>query len=556
MTVGSGSVHHRDADRRSKVCSARQAIDLIADGATVAVTGSGGGLLEPDLLIETLGQRYRETGHPKDLTLVHSFGLGDRKDRGLTPIALPGLLRRVIGGHWGQTRAMAELAEQNLVEAYNLPLGVMTLLHRELAGGRPGLLTQVGIGTYVDPRFEGGRLNDRTVEDIVEVVTLGGKELLWYKPYRIDVALVRGSEADSDGYVGMAEEGFYLDALSLAGAAHGSGGVVIAQVKHVVPVQSLLPKQVKIPGPMVDWVVEHPRQWQSYASEYNPVHAGASRMEAGQLVEEFPLGVRKVIARRAALELRPGDVANLGVGVPDGVGAVLAEESCDHLVTLTFEHGIFGGVSAQGVIFGAGQNHRAVVDTADAIDFYHAGGLDAAFLGFAEVDRSGDVNVSKYNGIVMGSGGFTDIAQCAKLVVFCGTLTAGGFDGQVAGGRVVVRAEGSVRKLVDRVGQVTFSGKTALGEGHRVQLVTERAVLELGPEGWRVVELARGQRLDDLRALADFPLVAARQVAEMPAALFAERLMGLADMWSGASAREGGADRETGVHRANIVSSE
>jgi len=517
----------------AKLCSVSDAVASIRDGDTVAVVGSGGGLLEPDLLIEELGSRFDKTGHPRDLTLVHAFGLGDRASRGLSPLARPGLLRRVIGGHWGQTRPMAELAEADEVEAYNLPLGIMTLLHRELAGGRPGLITPVGLGTFVDPRLEGGKMNRRTTEDIVEVLVLEGKEYLWYKPYKIDVAFIRASCAEPDGYLSLSDEPFYLDTLALAGAAHASGGRVIAQVKKVLPTGSLSIKEVKVPGPLVDVVVEHPGQWQSYESEFNAAYAGQQRVVLAGSSDALPRGPRRVIARRAVLELRPGMVANLGVGVPDGVGTVLGEEGCDELVTLTFEHGIFGGVSAPGILFGAAMNHRAVVDAPDIIDFYHGGGLDVAFLGFAEIDEQGNVNVSKYNGVVMGSGGFPDIAQSARTVVFCGTLTAGGFDAQVVDGRLIVRREGRTRKLVKKVGQVTFNGQVARSRGHRVLTVTERAVLELTDEGWRVTELAPGFRVGDLAGLAEFNLVASDGVCEMPAAAFAEGVMGLRRRWLG-----------------------
>ncbi len=535
MTAVSGP---RGVAARDKVRSAREAIELIADGATVAIAGSGGGLLEPDLLIESLRQRFDETGHPKDLTVVHSYGIGDRAERGLTPLAHPGLVRKAIGGHWGQTRPMAQLAEDNAIEAYNLPLGIMTLLHRELAGGRPGLITEVGLGTFIDPRIEGGKLNSRTTEDIVEVITLGGKEYLWYKPYRIDVALIRGSEGDPDGYIGMSEEGYYLDVLALAGAAHASGGMVIAQVKHLVERASIAPKAAKVPGPLVDVVVEHPGQWQSYESEFNPFYAGLERADLVASTR-FALSERKVIARRAALFMRPGSVANLGVGVPDGVGAILAEEGCDDLVTLTLEHGIFGGVSAQGIIFGAASNHRAVVDAPDIIDFYHAGGLDYTFLGFAEVDKAGNVNVSKFNGVVMGSGGFTDIAQSARSVVFCGTLTAGGLRTSLHQGKLSVEREGSVCKLVPQVGQVTFSGRVALDRGHQVSLVTERAVFELNRDGWLLTELAPGIGVEEVRKLVGFDLSVSRHAKEMDATLFDEDLIGLRERWLGGSAASG-----------------
>lgn len=523
--AGDEAVH----DKRA---SAEEAVARVRDGDTLAVVGSGGGLLEPDLLLRALGRRFEETGHPRDLTLVHAFGIGDRAQRGLTPLARPGLLRRVVAGHWGQTRPMAELAERGAIEAYNLPLGIMTLLHRELAGGRPGLITEIGLGTFVDPRVEGGRMNDRTTEDIVEVISLGGREYLWYKPYRIDVAFIRGSRADPDGYLTLGDEAFYLDSLALAGAARASGGMVVAQVKHVVPNGTLRPKEVKVPGVLVDHVVEHPEQWQSYESEHDDVYAGLRRTEMAGAATTMRLDARKVIARRAVLTLEPGMVANLGVGVPDGVGTVLAEEGCDDLVTLTFEHGIFGGVSAPGIVFGAARNHRAVVDAPDAIDFYHGGGLDRAFLGFAELDKVGNANVSKYNGTVMGSGGFPDIAQSARTVAFCGTLTTGGFAAEVAGGSVRVTREGSIHKFVRQVGQVTFNGSVALQRGHRVLVVTERAVLELSADGWRLVEVAPGWRADDIRSVVDIDLLASPALREMDAAIFAAEPMGLRQRWA------------------------
>lgn len=325
---------------------------------------------------------------------------------------------------------------------------------------------------------------------------------------------------------------FYLDSLALAGAAHASGGTVVAQVKRVVANGTLRPKAVKVPGVLVDHVVEHPEQWQSYESEHDDVYAGLAHTELSGVGTTMRLDARNVIARRAALTLEPGMVANLGVGVPDGVGTVLAEEGCDDLVTLTFEHGIFGGVSAPGIVFGAACNHRAVVDAPDVIDFYHGGGLDRAFLGFAELDQVGNANVSKYNGTIMGSGGFPDISQSARTVVFCGTLTAGGFGAEVAGGSVRVTGEGTIRKFVEQVGQVTFNGSVALRRGHRVLAVTERAVLELTADGWWLVEVAPGWRVDDIRSIVDIDLQVSLAVREMDAAIFSAGPMGLRRRWT------------------------
>jgi acyl CoA:acetate/3-ketoacid CoA transferase len=479
-----------------RVESARAAVDGIADGETVAILGAGGGVGEPDLLIAALGERFDETGHPSGLTLVHAFGLGDRGDRGLTPIARAGLVRRVIGGHWGQTPAMARLAQANEIEAYNLPLGVMTQLHREIAGGRPGLITRVGLGTFVDPRVEGGRLNDRTHEQIVDVLELDGEEYLFYRGYRIDTALIRGVSGDRHGNVSLVGDVAFLDVLALAGAAHASGGRVIAQVKSILPDgEQLSPLQVKVPGVLVDMLVEHPDQHQTYEAEDNRAYAGLERVDLAQRAP-MALGPRKVIARRATALMHPGAIANVGVGVPDGVGLVLAEEQIERDATLTVEHGIVGGVSAQGALFGASVNFGALLDTPSMIDFYHGGGLDFAFLGFAEVDRLGNVTVSRFGDVIMGSGGFIDISQSAKTVVFCGTFTVGDLRADVGGGSLSIVAEGRTRKFVDRVQQITFSGPEALRRGQTVYVVTERAVFELRPQGLTLVEVAPGVELE------------------------------------------------------------
>lgn len=517
----------------SAEAAAREAVAVIEDGQTVAILGAGGGVCEPDLLIRALGERFDETGRPVGLTLVHAFGLGGKDDRtGLTPLAKPGLVKRAIGGHWGQTPAMCRLAADEEIEAYNLPLGVMTLLHREIAGGRPGLFSRIGLGTFVDPRIEGGRMNDRTSEPLVDLVDVDGEELLFYRGYRIDVALIRGSVADREGNLSVLGEPALLETLALASAAHSSGGKVIAQVRRQLEEGEWLPPaQVKVPATLVDRVVEFPGQWQTYEAADNAAYAGLERIELGAR-SPMDLTGRKVIARRAVVLFEPAAIANVGVGVPDGVGRVLAEEGCERDVTLTVEHGIFGGVSASGILFGATMNFDALVDTPDMMNFYHGGGLDLTFLGFAQVDASGNVNVSKYNGQIMGSGGFIDISQSAKKVVFCGTLTTGGLVTEVVDGRLRIDADGSTRKFVSQVDQITFSASEALRRGQEVFYITERAVFQLSETGLALIEVAPGVDVErDVIGRMDFRPEVGPDLKQMDPALFLPSPIGLRERW-------------------------
>lgn len=519
-----------------KLLGARAAVERIADGATVAVLGAGGGIVEPGLLMEALGERFRETGRPAGITLVHTTGLGDRDGRGTEALAQRGLLRRVIAGHFGMCPQVAALVEADEVEAYNLPLGVFSVLLREIAAGRPGLLTTIGLGTFADPRNEGCRMNAVTPPGLVEVVELQGRELLFYPSFPIDVAFVRGTYGDADGYLSLAGETSYLDAYELAAAAKASKGLVIAQVKRVVERATLPPKEAIVPGILVDTVVEHPGQWQTYAGEHDPAYAGQVRVPRRPRTAAFDH--RKVIARRAALEIARGDVVNLGVGIPDGVAAVLDEDGVLDEVTFTVEHGVIGGVTAPGAIFGATANARAVIPMPAMIDYYHAGGLDIAFLGFAQLDGAGNVNVSRFGATVMGSGGFVDIAQHTPCVVFCGTLTAGGLDVSYAGGRFALTREGRQRKAVARVDQITFSGERALASGQRVLYVTDRALFELTADGVALREVAPGVDVArDVLDVCDFaPVVDERALGTFPAAVLDERPLGLRERWAEAPA--------------------
>lgn len=508
--------------------SAREAVETIRDGQSVGVIGAGGGLLEPDLLITALGDRYRETGSPTGITLIHSFGLGDRRNRGLDPLAQEGLLKRVIGGHWGMAPKLSAMAANNEIEAYNISLGVMGLLYREIAGNRPGLVTKVGLGTFVDPRVEGARLNERTTEDLIEVIEIDGEEYLLYKSMAIDTCFLRGSQADRSGNVSLAQEATYLDTLALAGATRASKGTVLVQVKEVLPEgETLRPADVRLPAIYVDGIVEHPAQQQTYESEESAIYAGHERIDLGGQ-PPMEMSARKSIARRATQLLRSGVVGNVGVGVPEGVGPVLAEEDCYDELRLTVEHGTIGGVSALGFMFGAIMNYDARIDGPDLIDFYHGGSLDFTFLGFAQADRHGNANVSRYNGVIQGSGGFVDIAQTAQTAIFCGTFTVGGLELAVGDGALEIVNEGSSKKFLPEVEHITFSGPEALRGGRRVFFVTERALFQLLPEGMTLLEIAPGVDLQrDVLDQMDFAPVVAENLGEMDPALFRPEPFGL-----------------------------
>jgi propionate CoA-transferase len=513
-----------------KLISARDAIGLIRSGDTLAIHGAGGGNVEPDLLIKTLAEKFAETGQPRDLTLLHVSGIGNWTDSGLNQFDKPGLVRRDIGGHYGMSPRFAQLILDNRMEAYCWPQGVMSQWLREVAAGRPGLVTHIGLRTFIDPRLEGGKLNARTTEDLIEVVTLAGREWLFYRAFPIDICFVRGTTADEKGNISLEEEPAFLEVLPMAMATRNSGGIVICQVKRLAQAGTLHPKAVKIPHTMVDHIVLHPAQWQSVVSEYNPAFSGDVRVPISSLAP-MPLDERKVIARRAALDLLglPRAVLNMGVGMPDGVALVAAEEGIAERITPTIEQGMTGGVPAPGVIFGMSSNPEAILDQAYQFDFYDGGGLDLTFLGMAEADQHGNVNVSKFQGRMPGVGGFVNISQGAKAVTFCGTFTAGGLEVAVGDGRLAIVKEGRFKKFVPQVAQVTFSGAVAAERGQRVQFVTERAVLVITKEGLLLTEIAPGVDLekDVLGQMAFRPNVAP-DLRLMEARIFRAERMGLA----------------------------
>ena len=500
------------AGGRGKVVSAAEALALVRDGDTVATSGFVGIGFAENLAV-ALEARFLATGTPRGLTLVYAAGQGDGKDRGLNHLGHEGLVARVIGGHWGLVPKLQKLAVENKIEAWNLPQGVITHLFRDIAAGKPGHLSRVGLGTFVDPRFGGGRINERSTAELVRLMVIDGQEYLFYKAFPIHVALIRATTADPEGNLTMEHEALTLESLAVAMAVHNSGGIVIAQVKRVAEAHSLSPRNVKVPGVLVDCVVvaEKPEyHWQTFAEPYSAAYAGEMRVPVAS-VEPMPMGVRKIVARRAALELRPNSVVNLGIGMPDGIATVAAEERVIDLITLTTEPGVVGGIPAAGPNFGAGINTQAIIDQPYQFDFYDGGGLDIAFLGLAQADAEGNVNVSKFGTRLAGAGGFINISQNAKKVVFVGSFTAGG-----------------ATKFLREVEHRTFSGREAWRRGQPVLYVTERAVFGLHERGIELLEVAPGLDIErDILSAMAFKPVIEREPRVMEAALFSEATMGL-----------------------------
>lgn len=511
--------------KQNKVVTAEEAIAAIKDGDVVCVTGFlGAGTAEE--LIVALEKRYRATATPKDMTLFFSSGPGDAKDRGLNRVAIEGLWKRVIAGHYGLLPKMGQLALANAFEAYNLPQGILTNFYRAVAGRRPGVLTKVGLGTFVDPRIEGGRVNERATEQLVEVVTLGGEEWIFMKSFPLNVALIRATTADSAGNVSFEREVLTIDGLAMATAVHNSGGVVIVQVERIAAKGSLKPKDVKIPGILVDYVVVSQPEYhkQTYGTQFSPVFSGELRIDM-QTKKRLALDDRKIIARRAAMELAPFDVINLGIGVPEGVSVVANEEKILSYLTMTVEPGIIGGMPTGGLDFGASVNADSVIDMPDQFNFYDSGGLDLTCLGMAQCDASGNVNSSKFGKRLAGCGGFIDISQNAKKVIFVGTMTADGLEVSVVDGKLRIDQEGKTRKFIRQVQQITFSGKIASQGEQQIFYVTERAVFKLNQGQVELIEVAPGIDIEkDVLAHMDFrPLM--NNVRLMDARIFNDRPM-------------------------------
>ncbi len=482
--------------------SANEAAALIPDGATVALMGGGGGLMEATATFQAIERRFLSGAGPHGLTVVHALGIGDKKSLGMNCFAHEGLVKRVIGGHWVWSPRMQQLALSNRIEAYILPGGVSSQLFRAIGAGQPGLITHVGLGTVCDPRHGGGRMNVAAKDDLSEVITLDGREYLRYKPYRVDVAIVRASAADEDGNISFEHEAANLDAQAIALAARNSGGVVIVQVRERLPRGALKAREVRIPAAWVGAIVVDPAQRTSYDIPFDASLSGelTGQTRAAAVATDPALRPqaaagfteRDAVARRAAMELFPGAVVNYGVGIPDAVAKLVVRRGELGHIFQTIEHGTYGGSLLDGVLFGYARNATAMLDAPTQFDFYGGGGLDLAFLGFGEMDEMGCVNVSRLGGVTVGPGGFIDIAQNAKKVVFCGTFSAKGVELATGDGSLRVLQQGGVHKLVKRVDQITFSGPQALQRGQTALYLTERASFRLVQSGVELFEIAPG----------------------------------------------------------------
>ena len=519
-----------------KIVSLADAAALIQDGATVTVSSSSG-LGCPDALLEAIGARFTATGHPRDLTTIHPIAAGDMYGiAGIDHLAQSGLLRRVIAGSYPSgpstmpSPKIWQMIDSEEIEAYNLPSGILFHMHREAAAGRPGVLTTVGLDTVVDPRQQGGRMNRRTVEELVRVVEFDDREWLYYRAIPVDVAIIRATSADEQGNLTMEHEGAYLGALDQALAARNAGGLVIAQVERVVEARSLPAQAVRVPGILVDYVAAAPGQLQTTGTRYDPAISGAVRRPPSHfsLVEWGP---EKAIARRAALELRYGDAVNLGFGISALVPRILLEEGLADAVTWVIEQGAVGGMPLLDFQFGCAANLQAIMSSPDQFTYFQGAGTDCSLLSFMQVDPDGSVNVSRLAGrphVTAGIGGFIDITSRSRHIVFSGTFTAGGLKLEIEDGRLRIVREGKSRKFVPTLEQVTFSGRRARLQGQRVTYVTERCVISLEHDGLTVTEIAPGIDLArDVLAQAAIPLRVSAALRTMDSRLFDPQPMGL-----------------------------
>lgn len=513
----------------AKMITAAQAAALVPDGAALGLSGFCG-FGSPEALLEALQERYEKEHSPKGITLIKGVSIGDKGERGASRLGAEGLIDTLIASHIGLEPAISRLVAENKIKAYLLPLGTITALLRAAAGKKPCVVTAVGLKTFADPRLEGGKCSAKTTEDIASLLEIDGEEYLCYKPVPLDFCILRGTYADTDGNITLEKEALRADQFEMALAAHNNGGTVIAQVEKVVAKGSLDARDVAIHGFMVDYIVEaRPEQhYQGFDTKaFRPELTGAIRTPL-DAIGHMPLGQRKICGRRCAMELEKGSLVNLGIGMPDAVAAVAAEEGISGHITLSIESGVLGGVPLAGLGIGATANPEAIYKMADTFDLYDGGGLDMAFLGLAEMDEKGNVNVSKFNGKVIGPGGFIDITQNAKKVCFMGTFTAGGLETDFSGGKFRLIQEGTQKKMKKEIEQITFSAEYAAAHGQEVLYVTERAVFRLTQEGVMLTEIAPGADLErDILAQMEFRPLVAEDLAMMDARIFRQEAMGI-----------------------------
>ncbi len=520
----------------NKIMTAEEAVKLINGDDTVSICGIVGGLV-PEKTLAALEKRFLDSGEPRNLTVVFPVAVGDvYGTAGTDHLAHEGMLKRVIGGSYVTAPASSpspkiyEMVYKNKIEAYNLPMGVLMHLHREIAAKRPGLITEVGLRTFVDPRLNGAKMNEITREDLIEIIQINGREYLFYKTFPINVAIIRGTTADEDGNITMEHETSFSITLYQAMAARNNGGKVIAQVKRTAARGALKAQMVRVPGILVDAIVVDEEQKQATGINYDPSASGELRKPWGRF-EETPMGIEKILARRALMELRKGYVVNLGFGIPSLISQVALEEGLIDQITYTVEHGAIGGVPLSGLQFGGAFNPQAIIDSTAQFDFLNGGGIHAACMAFAEVDSMGNVNVSKLKNlphVLAGVGGFIDIVQKVKKVVYLGTLTTGGTKIAIENGKLKVEKEGKVVKFIPKVQHLTFDGSLALEKGQEVTYITERAVFKLESDGLVLTEIAPGIDLQiNISSVVGFKFRIAEHLKEMDASIFKPEQMGI-----------------------------
>jgi propionate CoA-transferase len=512
----------------NKVVNAKQAVSMIKTGDTIATEGFCGSCFPEELAI-ALKERFLESGQPRNLTLVYCAGQGDFQTRGLGHLGHEGLVRRAVGGHFGAAPSLGKLILENKVECYNLPQGVIAHLFRAIAGHRPGHITHVGLKTFVDPRVSGGKINSITKEDLVDLIEIHGKEYLLYKSFPVHIGLLRGTTADTFGNTSYEKESLYLEAVAIAQAVKNSGGINIMQVERVAERGTLKARDVKVPGIYIDYIVQADPEnhWQTFAEKYNPSYSSEVVVPLSA-IKPLPLDERKIIGRRAAMEFVPGAIVNLGIGIPEAVSIVASEEKIMDSIVMTVEPGPIGGVPAGGLSFGSCSNAECLLDQPSQFDFYDGGGLDLAYLGCAQADQAGNVNVSKMGDRFPGAGGFINITQNAKNLFFVGTLTAGASEFKLEDGKLKIIKEGPIKKFVKQVEHITFSGTYAREIGQNVMYITERAVFKLTPKGLQLIEVAPGIDIQrDILDHMEFKPVIEGKPQLMDARIFKDEIMGL-----------------------------